>query len=194
MNAIQGALLLLSVLILCGLLFLVAQPAQAGCSPSWDRDFRKATRTFMPAPVKRHWKWVKAQTIVESACRPEVCSHVGACGLLQVMPGTWKDLTGREPGTSIFEPKLNLIQGTRYQAWQVGQWLGRPRSPAELYELGMAGYNAGLGHILKAQAACGGARTWEGVKPCLPGITGKNARETFGYIERHRRWRKQLGD
>lgn len=176
-------------------LALFAGPASAGCTAAWDRDFRKATRTFMPAPVKRHWKYLKAQTIVESACRPDVCSQVGACGLLQVMPQTWRDITGREPGTSIFQPKMNIVAGARYQAWQVGQWLGRPRTPVELYENGLCGFNGGLKWCLEAQALCGGARTWAGIKPCLPLVKAeRHARETIQYVERWNRWRKRLGD
>ena len=154
LSGVAKATILFSVAYL--VLGLAMPVANAGCPPPGIVISAKPPRTFMPAPVKRHWKWVKAQTIVESACRPDVCSHVGACGLLQIMSPTWKELTGREPGTSIFQPKLNIVQGTRYQAWQVGQWLGRPRSPAELYELGLCGFNGGwVGASKPNQSAAG---------------------------------------
>lgn len=196
MTWLDRFILTILLVIFAGILFIViAQPhAEAGCTAAWNDDFRKAARTFMPAPVKRHWKWVKAQTIVESSCRADVCSHVGACGALQIMPDTWRELTGRDPGTSIFQPKLNIVNGTRYQAWQVRQWLGRPRSPVELYELALGGYNAGLGHILEAQRRCGGARTWPDIAVCLPVVTGEHATETRNYVRRWHRWRKRLGD
>ena len=144
----------------------------------------------MPSGLQSKWRWLRAQARVESACRPSVCSEVKACGLLQIMPDTWRDLTGREPGTSIFQPKLNIVYGAKYQAWQAKQWLGRKRMPVEAYELGLAGYNAGLGHILKAQAMCSGARLWEVCLGCEGRCLGKTITKDRGASRN--RWRRTI--
>ena len=121
------------ITLVAGVTYLVASlfvtSANAACSRTWDKDFRAATRTFMPSGLQSKWRWVRAQARVESACRPTVCSEVGACGLLQIMPDTWRDLTGREPGTSIFQPKLNIVYGAKYQAWQA-KAMDRPQENA----------------------------------------------------------------
>ena len=181
-----GWMVALAVVVAIVAAMLFVTPANAACSRAWDPDFRAAMRTFMPFGLKSEWRWLRAQTQVESACRPDVCSQVGACGLLQIMPDTWRDLTHREPGTSIFQPKLNIIYGAKYQAWQARQWRARKRGPVDMYELGLAGYNAGLGNILDAQAECGGGRLWDEVKPCLGKVTGKHATETINYVDRWR--------
>ena len=59
--------------------------------------------------------------------------------------------------------------------------------PVEAYELGLAGYNSGLGNVLKAQALCGGTRLWDDVKACLSKVTGRHATETINYVDRWRR-------
>ena len=190
--ALLGAVAILVAILITALLAQVfigpaqaASPAAEVCPHAWDKTFRKSNRLFMPAPLRGHWRWHRDQAVVESGCRPRVCSQVGACGVLQIMPGTWEDLTrGARQTGSVFAPKMNIIVGVRYMAWQTRQWLGRPRSASELFALGAAGYNAGLGHVLKAQARCGGARTWPEIAPCLPAITGEHSRETIQYIER----------
>jgi hypothetical protein len=65
-----------------------------------------------------------------------------------------------------------------------------PRPQIERWRLGLASYNAGMGHILAAQRFCGGARDWQDIETCLPDVTGHHSIETRGYvtsIERH--WR-----
>ena len=176
------------------LILLLAPGARAAplCPNTWDDTFRSSNRLFMPAPLKGYWRWHKDQAWIESNCRPRVCSHVGACGLLQIMPGTWKDLARQARASgSVFEPKLNIILSTRYAAWCSRQWLGRPRTAWEVWELQLACYNAGIGHILNAQRLCGAARTWAGIVPCLPQVTGRHAAETRGYVAKANRLRER---
>lgn len=181
------SLILLPILAGC-----ILSVAQAGvCPAAWDKTFQGATRIFMPQGLKHEWRLLKAQALTESACRDNVCSHVGACGVMQIMEATWSDLNSHDHA-SIFDPKMNIIEGVKYQAWQTGNWLGRDRTGREAYELGAAGYNAGLGNILKAQARCGGARLWDDVASCLPQITGRHSKETIEYVKRIERWEGRL--
>lgn len=159
--------------------------ASDACPRAWNDTFRSANRTFMPPPLRGRWTWNRDQAWTESNCRPRVCSQVGACGVLQLMPGTWRDMTAAAKASgSVFEPRLNIVLGVKYMGWQCRQWLGRPRTAPEIFALCAAAYNAGLGHILKAQTLCGGARTWPGVAECLPDVTGHHSKETIDYVRR----------
>lgn len=171
------------------LAILCAAPAGADCPMEWDGTFRAATQRFMPALLKDDWKLLKAQALTESGCRADVCSDAHACGVLQLLEGTWEDLRA---GGSIFDPKMNILYGVKYMGWQSRQWLGRDRESRGVFSLAAAGYNAGLGHILAAQAACGGVRDWGEIRACLPEITGRNSRETIEYVDRIYRWRERL--
>ncbi|MCY4641862.1 MAG: lytic transglycosylase domain-containing protein [Gammaproteobacteria bacterium] len=178
------------------------------CPIEWDSTFQSATSIFMPQKLKSEWKLVKSSALTESGCKADVCSNAHACGVLQILQGTWNDLrlkekrviihhlppeiTDKATKGSIFDAKLNIFYGTKYLGWLASQWLGRDRSPVEVFKLAAAAYNAGIGNILKAQAACGGARLWEDIKPCLHKITGHRAKETIDYIDKIFQWREKL--
>jgi soluble lytic murein transglycosylase-like protein len=107
------------------------------------------------------------------------------------MPGTWGGLSRRLdflPAASPHDAKLAIEAGAVYDADLRRQW-SRNRPPMEAHRLALASYNAGTGHILKAQRACGGAARWSEISPCLPQITGEHARETQGYVSRIKHWR-----
>lgn len=217
---------------IAALLLLVALPAGAAelhertdshtmfieggpCPESWRKTFRSSTRIFMPVRLKNEWKWIVAQATAESGCRPRVCSKAGACGVLQLLEGTWKDqmkaVSMKSPAwrkikkelmlddsevehkPSIFDAKLNIIYGVRYMSWLCKNFLGRNRVNQEILELCTPAFNAGLGHILTAQIKCFDARLWPDVKVCLPQVTGRHSKETIEYVQRIKRWRKRLG-
>ena len=207
---------LILIIGLLGLVFPRPTPAAELCPAGWDKTFKSSTRIFMPTLLKSEWKLVKAQALTESECRPKVCSHVGACGVLQIMPGTWDDiqrsLSGKSPAwakiahdirglpgkapprkTSIFDPKLNIIYGAKYMGWLCRQWSGRDRKAEETFDPCAASFNAGIGHVVKAQMLCGGAKLWKDMSKCLVNVTGKHSKETLQYIKRIHTWRERLG-
>ncbi|MFA4994124.1 MAG: lytic transglycosylase domain-containing protein [Bdellovibrionales bacterium] len=59
--------------------------------------------------------WVRAVIMAESYGDPKAVSSKGAMGLMQLMPGTWKDMRALyNLGTDPFDPKANIQAGTAY--------------------------------------------------------------------------------
>lgn len=83
-------------------------------------------------------RWIREVMRVESAGRPRAVSHAGAMGLMQIMPGTWKELRSAY-GLSAdpFRPRDNILAGAAY----LRQMYDRYRS----VRLMLAAYNAGPG-------------------------------------------------
>ena len=167
-------------------------------SPSWphgftdkyDREIQQAVKRWWPdVPA---WKLWKAQLYQESRLDPAAVSPAGARGLAQFMPGTWNDVVRDLRITGSPHSDLAIDAGAYYMAKLRRIWTW-DRSSHQRHELAQASYNAGAGHILKAQRFCGGARLWPGVAPCLHLVTGaNNAAETRTYVERIARWWRQM--
>lgn len=82
-------------------------------------------------------QWIWAVMRVESAGRIDATSHAGAMGLMQVMPGTWANLTARHGlGSNAYDPRANIMAGAAY----LRQMHDRYGTPGFL-----AAYNAGPG-------------------------------------------------
>ena len=63
--------------------------------------------------IPEHWIWAVMR--VESAGRIDATSHAGAMGLMQVMPGTWANLTARHGlGGNAYDPRANIMAGAAY--------------------------------------------------------------------------------
>ena len=150
-------------------------------------------RTWGDLPV---WKLWKAQLWQESRLASDVCSAAGACGIAQFMAPTWRGVL-REIGYAGDEPRsdarLAIAAGAYYQAKLRRSWRAEGRGGLARNDLGAASYNAGLGSILKAQAACGEPRDWSAIAPCLEQITGPDhAGETTGYVANIRKWWRMM--
>lgn len=82
---------------------------------------------------------VLAVVMEESGGDPAARSRAGARGLMQLMPGTARDLGVRDAG----DPAANLKGGSRYLAEQLDRFGGR-------LDLALAAYNAGPGNVDRA--------------------------------------------
>jgi membrane-bound lytic murein transglycosylase F len=92
------------------------------------------------------WRLVSALVYQESRFDPLQRSWAGAQGLMQLMPGTAREL--RVSNTA--DPAQNLRGGTRYLARMHEKWESIPDSVQRI-KFALASYNVGLGHVLDAQ-------------------------------------------
>ncbi|MFA7331096.1 MAG: transglycosylase SLT domain-containing protein [Candidatus Delongbacteria bacterium] len=153
----------------------------------FDPHFQKYSKRYFG--VDFDWRWWKAQAIAESALDSTAQSWCGARGVMQVMPGTWKDMAPKLGLTNPWEVRQSIQAGIYYDARMWAIWKA-PRPLVERMAFTLASYNAGAGNILKAQRLVAvnlNANEWTPVAVRLHLVTGKNADETRGYVTRIRR-------
>jgi len=144
----------------------------------YDRHFRKYSKRYF-GPLF-DWHWFKAQAIAESALNADAHSDVGAVGLMQLMPSTFKEINDTNPHfAEVQSPRWNIAAGIYYDRTLYRKF---PKTPEQdrLY-LALASYNAGYGRILKIARQLDTDRpTWDEVKLNIPG-------ETRAYVSRIRK-------
>jgi soluble lytic murein transglycosylase-like protein len=120
------ALAATAVLLLSPVQTLAAEPAGAEIAAAVE----EASATFgLPRA------WIEAVIAAESGGDPRAVSPAGAMGLMQLMPGTWRELRAAlELGPDPFAVRDNVMAGAAYLRWL----LDRFGSPGFL-----AAYNAG---------------------------------------------------
>lgn len=170
------------------LVVMCSSPADArGRFPDrYDDAIRSAAERWLPG---WDWRLYKAQLYQESMLDPDARSPVGASGIAQFMPATWREVApaigaGNRART---EPRPAIKAGAYYDAKLQRIWTA-PRPKADRISLVLASYNAGAGNVLDAQRACGGPNQYACVIRCLPEITGEHAQETRTYVKRTWRW------
>jgi soluble lytic murein transglycosylase-like protein len=153
----------------------------------FDESFRKySKRYFGPA---FDWRVFKAQGIAESNLDTTARSHVGARGVMQLMPSTFHEICSKNPEIQgrIDDPQGNIAAGISYDRRLWRQWeqdsVGYHRR-----EFMFASYNAGRGTIIDAQRAARAAqldaRAWPSIETVAPRVRGWRYRETIGYVQK----------
>lgn len=170
--------------------FLLCSGLQAASFPDrYDEQIRRATHLYWGDYPD--WLGWKAQLFQESRLRPDAVSPVGAKGIAQFMPGTWRDVMramGVRGAVSPADAALAIEAGAFYMAQLRRQWRA-PRPALDRQQLAQASYNAGLGSLLRAQKLCGGPAAYDDIVICLPLSTGAHARETRSYVRMIAKWR-----
>ncbi len=144
----------------------------------WDWLIKKVSSKW-----KLDWRLVKAVVEQESGGRPEVESHCGAVGLMQLMPATAEELGC--PADDRTDPEKNLEAGCRYLD-QLYSRFGEIPGLAERWKFALASYNGGRGHINRALRAAAKAEKgwrryrWEIVKKYL---TRCRTQEIIHYVD-----------
>ena len=197
MKRLLAALLLLPALSHAGFAEAFRGNLQSACAsklaPSaFDVRIYRAAKHFLAPQRMRYWCILKAQMWAESDFRPDAVSQVGAEGLAQFMPATWREASEK---LNLSAPATDPSAAIKAQAWYMeslaAKWSSPRPEPCRL-RLACASYNAGFGSILKAQRVALMRPCWTDIGPALPSVTGKHAKETRGYVDRIDRQYRQL--
>lgn len=151
----------------------------------YDKEFRSAA---IHLPLGTDWRLLKAQCYQESRLQPLAVSPVGAQGLCQFMPNTWRDMKTKYPDLESPWLAVHSIRAAALYMSQLNKGWSSPRPQSERYKLALASYNAGFGNILKSQKRCNGAVYYEPIVVCLPLITGHHSKETIDYVNHIKRF------
>ncbi len=152
----------------------------------YDDTFRKYSKRYFGPGFD--WRLFKAQGMAESNLDPEAKSGVGARGVMQLMPSTFRSIQSEnEELREIDDPEMNIAAGVYYDRklwllWERDSIVGHRR------EFMLASYNAGRRTILRAQTQARGSgldpRVWPDIAKVAPAVPRWRHRETLDYITR----------
>ncbi len=124
-------------------------------------------------------------------------SRVGASGVMQLMPKTFKEIQRKNPsikGTRV-QPRWNIAAGIYYDRMIWNMWKAK-RSFQDRANFMFGSFNAGKGNILKAQRLATkralNPNLWKSVEQVLPQVTGRHSKETIGYVKKINKIKKVL--
>lgn len=150
---------------------VVSQKPRVGDWPDkYDQHFRKyAKHYFGPA---LDWRWFKAQAIAESGLQADARSKSGAVGIMQIMPGTYREIQEDNPHLKDMDsPRWNIAAGIYYDRILYRRWKSPPPGEERLY-FAFGSYNAGYTRLRKTLKRIGPqTASWEKVAPHVPGQT-----------------------
>jgi soluble lytic murein transglycosylase-like protein len=118
-----------------------SRPAPAAIAPAPGGDRRRAYDRLLQEAARLYQlpvAFVRAVVKVESDFNPQVVSHAGAMGLMQLMPRTAASMGVSDP----FDPRQNIYGGTRYLRILANKFNGD-------LVLTIAAYNAGEGAVMR---------------------------------------------
>ena len=163
-----------------------AQGRPTAAKDEYDEHFRKYSKRFFG--VAYDWRLFKAQGMAESDLRPDAKSWVGARGIMQLMPSTFKMISSKQPTfTSIDDPEFNIAAGIMHDRYLWRLWEKEVPEDERLRFM-FASYNAGEGTIKRAHAAALNARLdhdrWATIEQLAPNVQRWRYRETLGYVRK----------
>jgi membrane-bound lytic murein transglycosylase MltF len=124
-----------------------------------------------------------AQGYQESGLDQARRSHVGAIGVMQVMPATARDKAVNIPDIEVLES--NIHAGIKYNRWVVDHFFNDPAlTPLNKQLLAFASYNAGPGRVakLRAEAKASGLDPNKGFSNVELVAAKRIGRETVTYV------------
>lgn len=152
----------------------------------FDDTFRRYSKRYFGAGFD--WRWFKAQGLAESNLDSAATSRVGARGVMQLMPSTFKFIQTRRPEFgSIDDPEWNIAAGIMHDRYLWKLW-EKEMTGEERYRFMFASYNAGEGTIGRAadsaRIVAGGTPAWLHVEQIAPKVPRWRYRETLGYVRK----------
>jgi soluble lytic murein transglycosylase-like protein len=170
------------------LLLFAATPLHAQRKSEQDRyddTFRKYSKRFFGPAFD--WQYFKAQALAESGMDPDATSRVGARGIMQLMPGTYKLIQKNQPELGeIADPEFNIAAGIMHSRGLWHEWNGH--ADEERLRFMFGSYNAGEGPILRAKKAARAAnldeKAWTNIEVVAPKVQKWRYRETLPYVRK----------
>lgn len=165
--------------------------ATAGAQPHdladrYDDTFRKATkRSFGPA---FDWRVFKAQGLAESNLDPLARSRMGARGLMQLMPSTYREIASENADLNLIDnPELNIEAGIAYDRRLWLRWENDSIGDDRM-QFTFASYNAGRATLLSAQRRARrralDPRQWRSIETIAPSVPRWRHAETLDYVRK----------
>jgi membrane-bound lytic murein transglycosylase F len=181
-NALFNITLLASVFVGC---VSAVSAADTALTDRYDDTFRKYSQRFFGPGYD--WREFKAQAMAESNIDMNAKSWVGARGIMQLMPSTFKEVHTKNPDIgSIDKPEWNIAAGIFYDRKLFLQWNDQIHDGCESFMFGS--YNAGRGTLLRAQDV---ARKrvldpdlWGSIRTVAPDVPRWRHEETINYVDR----------
>jgi len=151
----------------------------------YDEVFRKYSKRFFGPGFD--WQYFKAQGMAESNLVPSARSRVGATGLMQLMPSTYKAIQTNNPELkAIDDPESNIAAGIMYNRdlWRRYE----DHTEEERLRFMFGGYNAGPGTMRRAKTVARSEQLdefrWQSVQSVAPRVQRWRYRETLFYVAR----------
>jgi membrane-bound lytic murein transglycosylase F len=178
------------LVVACALaLAVAAATAEAQRRPGADRYddvFRKYSKRYFG--IGFDWRIFKAQGMAESNLDSAAQSYVGARGIMQLMPSTFKEIATRNPEMKrVDDPEWNIAAGIYYdrQLWRAWE---QDSVDEHRREFMFGSYNAGRRTILSAQDVARKQqldhRAWPNIEGIAPRVTRWRYRETLDYVRK----------
>jgi len=132
----------------------------------YEEFFKGSTAKHWPEQPADFYLRFVAQAVIESGLDPRKISKVGASGLMQIMPKTYRDIRLYLPRLSekICDPASNIEGGIWYMRW-IFDRLVEIEDFEDRFRLALASYNMGLSRVKPLLLK---GRTYAGIKGRLP--------------------------
>lgn len=174
-------------LVVIGCLLLSAHSAfaQKYDQDRYDDYFRKYSKRFFGPAFD--WQYFKAQALAESGLDPNARSPVGARGVMQLMPGTYKLIKTHKPELgSIDDPEFNIAASIMHSRGLWYEWRADPTDERLRFMFGS--YNAGEGPIRRAKTIARAdkldEKSWKSIEAVAPKVQKWRYRETLPYVRK----------
>jgi len=152
----------------------------------YDDTFRKAAkRSFGPA---FDWRVFKAQGMAESNLDPLARSRVGARGLMQLMPSTYREIASENADLAMINnPELNIEAGIAYDRRLWLRWENDSVAD-DRRQFMFASYNAGRATLLAAQRRARerrlDPRRWRNIEKIAASVPRWRHLQTLDYVRK----------
>ena len=152
----------------------------------YDPTFRKYSKRYFG--VGYDWRYFKAQAMAESDLDSTAKSWVGARGLMQLMPTTFREIQSKQPQMkSIDDPEWNIAAGVMHDRYLWRLWKNHGLDD-ERRNCMFASYNAGQGTLARAHNTARERQlddmTWSSIASIAPTVQRWRYRETLSYVGR----------